>query len=163
MPRSPAASALLVVAACATPPKPRELEAYETLRKQTPTCQEAAKRSPDLVAAPRSSATKPSEEWQSNDLEESRRDALMAQIKLKTAIALYEQDQLKAKIQTLSAQQAQARGGVRRPAKDLASENEKLTLSQKYVEARKAADADKQRLSQQMTASSRRRRPSSSG
>ena len=48
------------------------------------------------------------EEWQSNDLDECRRDALMAQVKLKTALALHEQDQLKARIQVLSGQEAQA-------------------------------------------------------
>ena len=36
-------------------------------------------------------------------------------------------------------------------AEKLANENEKLALLQKYVEARKAAEADKQRLSAQMT------------
>jgi hypothetical protein len=96
-----------LLAACATPPKPKELEAYEMLRTGN-NLQEANKKSPDLVASAEKLGEKSREEWQSNDLEESRRDAIMANIKLKTALALMEQEQLKAKIQTLSADQAKA-------------------------------------------------------
>ncbi len=130
-------------------PKPRELDAYETLRKST-NLTDVSKRSPDLVAGAEKLGDHSREEWQSDNLDESRRDALMAQIKLKTAIALTEQDQLKAKIQTLSAQQAQSEEEYATLAKDLASEAEKLALLQKYLEARKNADVDKQRLSQQL-------------
>jgi outer membrane protein OmpA-like peptidoglycan-associated protein len=89
--------------------------------------------------------------WQSNDLPESRINALMAQVKLKTAIALYDQDQLKAQIQTLSGQQAQAEEEYNGLAKDLTSEQEKVALLQKIVEGRKSAEADKQRLSGELS------------
>jgi outer membrane protein OmpA-like peptidoglycan-associated protein len=130
-------------AACATPPKPRELEAYDNLRRSS-NVQEAGKKSPDLVAGAEKLGEKAHGEWQSNDLEDSRRDALMAQVKLKTALTLAEQDQLKAKIQTMSQEQAQAEEQYADVAKDLASEQEKLSLLEKYV-------TEKQRLSQQMT------------
>ena len=136
---------------CATPPRPRELDAYEALKKGSNT-QEAAKRSPDLVSSSDKLGAKASDEWQSNDLEESRRDALMAQIKLKTALALTEQDKLKAKIERLSGEQAASEEELASVSKDLASETEKLTLLQKYLDARKTADADNARLSQQMSA-----------
>jgi outer membrane protein OmpA-like peptidoglycan-associated protein len=141
-----------IALACATPPKPRELEAFDTLRKANEaTLPEAGKRSPDLAAeADRRSATA-RDEWQSNDLAESRRDALIALIKLKSELAIYEQEQLKTRLQTLSGQQAQAEEESAGLSKDLASEQEKLALLQKYVDARKTADADKQRLSQEMT------------
>jgi outer membrane protein OmpA-like peptidoglycan-associated protein len=139
-----------LAAACATPPKPRELEMYDLLR-QSSNLQEANKKSPDLVAAAEKLADRSREEWQSNDLEESRRDAIMANIKLKTALALMEQEQLKAKIQSLSADQAKAEEEVADLSEKLANETEKLALLQKYVEARKAADAEKQRLSAQMS------------
>jgi len=128
------------LAACATPPKPRELEAYDLLRSAN-NLQEANKRSPDLVAGAEKLADRSREEWQSNDLEESRRDAIMANIKLKTALALMEQEQLKAKIQTLSAEQAKAEEEASDLSEKLANETEKVTLLEKYVEARKAADA----------------------
>ena len=136
--------------ACATPPKPRELDAYEAV-KRSPGIAEAAKRSPDLVTSSDRLAVKAHEEWQSNDLEEARRDALMAQIKLKTALAILDQDQMKARVQALSGQQADAEEEYANLAKDLAAVTEHLELLQKLGEARKAADADKQRLSQQMT------------
>jgi outer membrane protein OmpA-like peptidoglycan-associated protein len=157
-PRSPrtftggAAASLCMVAlalGCATPPRPRELDAWDNLKKGANT-QEAAKRSPDLVTSADKLGAKATEEWQSNDLEESRRDALMAQIKLKTALALAEQDRLKAKIEKLSAGQAASEEELESVSKDLASETEKLVLLQKYLDARHAADADKQRLAQQV-------------
>jgi outer membrane protein OmpA-like peptidoglycan-associated protein len=135
---------------CATPPRPRELDAYESLKRSSNT-QDAAKRAPDLMTSSDTLGAKASEEWQSNNLEDSRRDALMAQIKLKTALALADQDRLKAKIEKLSGQQAASEEEYASVSKDLASETEKLTLLQKYLDARKTADADKERLSTQMT------------
>jgi len=138
--------------ACATPPKPRELELFDTLRKTNEAnLPEAAKRSPDLTAEADRRSAVARDEWQSNDLPECRRDALIATIKLKSALAIYEQDQLKAKIQSLSGQQAQAEEESAGLSKDLASEQEKLALLQKYVDARKTADADQKRLSEQMS------------
>src|SRR4029077_16589260 len=146
----PALLSLALAAACATPPKPRELESYELLRKSN-NIVDAGKKSPDLVAGAEKLADKSREEWQSNDLEDSRRGAIMANIKLKTALALMEQEQLKAKIQNLSAEQAKAEEEASDLSEKLANETEKLALLQKYVEARKAADAEKQRLSAQMS------------
>ena len=144
------AAGALLATGCATPPKPRELEAFETLRKN-PGVADAAKKSPDLVASSDRLAGKSKDEWESNDLEESRRDALMAQIKLKTALAVSEQDQLKARIQTLSSQQADAEEELGAVTKDLASAKESLELRQKLGEAQRAAAADRSRLSQEMS------------
>ncbi len=141
---------LATFAGCATPPKPRELETFEMLRKN-PGVPDAAKKSPDLVASSDRLGTKATDEWQSNDLEESRRDALMAQIKLKTALALYEQDQMKARIQALSTQQADAEEELAGASKDLASATEALELRKKLGDAQKAAVADRDRLAQEMS------------
>jgi outer membrane protein OmpA-like peptidoglycan-associated protein len=140
-----------LVIGCATPPRPRELDAYEAL-KRTSNTTDATKRAPDLVTSSDKLGAKANDEWQSNDLEESRRDAIMAQIKLKTALALTDQDKLKAKIEKLSGEQAASEEELASVSKDLAAETENLTLLQKYLDARKTADADKARLSQQMTA-----------
>jgi outer membrane protein OmpA-like peptidoglycan-associated protein len=158
--RSAMAATLLLGAlglACATPPKPRELEAFDTLRQANqPRIPEIAKRSPDLMAEADRRAAQARDEWQSDDLDESRSNAILAQIKLKTAMAVYDQDQLKARIQALSGQEAQAQEELTGLSKDLASEQEKLALLQKYVDARQAAEADKQRLSQEMTTEQQR-------
>ena len=139
-----------LLAACATPPKPKELADYDLLR-QANNLQEANKKAPDLVASAEKLAERSREEWQSSDLEESRRDAIMANIKLKTALALMEQEQYKAKIQTLSAEQAKAEEEAGDLSEKLANEQEKVQLLEKYLEARKTAEADKQRLSAQMS------------
>jgi outer membrane protein OmpA-like peptidoglycan-associated protein len=123
---------------CATPPQPRELAAYDALKKTSNT-QDAAKRAPDLMAMSDRLGAKATEEWQAGDLEESRRDALMAQIKLKTALALAEQDRLKAKIEKLSGDQAAAEEESAGVAKDLANETEQ-----------QKAEAEQRRLSQQL-------------
>ena len=135
---------LAVGAACATPPKPRELEVYDVLRQNNQArLPDISKRSPDLVAEAERRSGAAHDEWQSNDLDECRANALLAQIKLKTAIALYDQDQLKAQIQSLSSQESHAQEELAGLSKDLASEQEKLALLQKYVDARKTAEADK--------------------
>ena len=93
------------------------------------TSPEAAKKSPSLVAGVREElGEKAREEWQSNDLEESRRDALMAHIKLKTALALLDQEQLKAKISTLSAEHAKAQEEATDLTEKLSNETEKVAL-----------------------------------
>ncbi len=147
-----AALALVAAAGCATPPKPPELQALETLRAANQAkLPEVVKRAPDLMADADRRDAAAHDNWQSNDLPESRTNALMAQIKLKMAIALYDQDQLKAQIQTLSGQQAQAEEEYTGLAKDLTSEKEKVALLQKIVEGHQSAEADKQRLSQEMS------------
>jgi hypothetical protein len=148
------AGAVLLLAAtlagCATPPKPRELEAYDNLKRTAPMA-EVSKRSPDLVSVADRMGEKAREEWQSNDLDESRRDALIAHIKLKTALALTEQEKSKARIQQVSSEQAASDEEYASLAKDLAALTEQVTLLRKLGEARKSADADRQRLSDQMT------------
>jgi hypothetical protein len=134
--------------ACATPPRPRELDAYET-----PSATERAGGG-QALARPGGLLRQAGDEGARSGVERSggaRRDALLAQIKLKTALALLEQEQLKARIQSVSNEQAGAEEEYASVSKDLASEAEKLTLLQKYLEARKSAAADKERLSQQMS------------
>ena len=108
---------------------------------------EVAKRAPDLIAEADRRGNAAHDEWQSNDLDESRNNALMAQVKLKTAIALYDQDQLKSQIQTLSGQQAQAEEEYATWPRIWRANRKRSRLLQKYVDARKAADADKQQMS----------------
>jgi outer membrane protein OmpA-like peptidoglycan-associated protein len=151
---------LAMGAACATPPKPRELEVYDVLRQNNQAkLPDISKRSPDLVAEAERRSAAAHDEWQSNDLDECRANALLAQIKLKTAIALYDQDQLKAQIQSLSSQESHAQEELAGLSKDLASEQEKLALLQKYVDARKTAEADKaQAMTEQQKAQAEQER-----
>jgi outer membrane protein OmpA-like peptidoglycan-associated protein len=148
--------ALLFVAACATPPKPNELDAFEKL-KQSPNMDAARKRAPELTADAERLLTKSQEEWQSNDLEYARRDALMGSIKLKTALALVEQDQSKARADAASAQLRSSEDEYSRVKKDLDATNEQVALLQKLKEtssqAAMQAERMKQQLAQQQAAS----------
>jgi outer membrane protein OmpA-like peptidoglycan-associated protein len=125
---------LLFVAACATPPKPNELEAFEKL-KQSPNMDAARKRAPEMTADAERLLSKAQEEWQSNDLEYSRRDSLMGSIKLKTALALVEQDQSKARADKASGELRASDDEYARVKKDLDATNEYVALAQKSSQA----------------------------
>lgn len=148
---------LLFVAACATPPKPNELDAFEKL-KQSPNMDAARKRAPEMTADAERLLSKAQEEWQSNDLEYSRRDALMGSIKLKTALALVEQDQSKARADAASATLRSSEDEYSRVKKDLDSANEQIALLQKLKDTSSQAamqqEKMKQQLAQQQAASS---------
>ena len=69
----------LAAAGCATPPKPSELQALENLRATNQAkLPEVAKRAPDLMAEADRRGAAAHDQWQSNDLPESRINALMA-------------------------------------------------------------------------------------
>lgn len=139
----------LVGSACSTLPKPPELEAFERI-KANRNYQAALKRAPELVSASQELFAKSTEEWRSKDLEESRRDALMGSIKLKTALALVEQDQARAKITQVNAELGKSEEEYGRLAKELAGLNEAVALMQKLQEARSSAASEKQRLAAQL-------------
>ncbi len=146
----PTLIALTALAGCATAPKPPELEAFERI-KSTPTVAQAAKKSPDLVADSDRLYDKARKEWQDKDLEESRRDALMGAIKLKTALALAEQDQSRARSAAAGSDLAKVEEEYGRLAKELTALNEQIALMQKLGEARSSAASDKARLAQQLS------------
>jgi outer membrane protein OmpA-like peptidoglycan-associated protein len=132
-----------LLAGCAAAPKPPELEAFEKLEAQTSPVERARKRSPELVGDADVLFEKSRKEWQSKDLEESRRDALMGSIKLKTALALVAADSAKARIQSADAAYAKSEEEYGRLAKELATLQEQINLLEKLVEARGAAASEK--------------------
>jgi outer membrane protein OmpA-like peptidoglycan-associated protein len=136
--------------ACGTPPKPPALVSYDELRKD-PNVEPARKRFPDLLASSEKYGRKADEDWQSNDLDESTRAALMAQIKLKTALARYEQERAKARLAALNGEQAEADETLAELNKDLTATLEQVSLMERLAAARKNADAEKLRLSEQMS------------
>src|SRR5262249_36476502 len=138
----------LALCACSTPPKPRELDALEKLKGQ-PIVELARKRAPGLIEDSDRMFAKSREEWDSNDLENSRRDAIMGLIKLKTAIALVEQDQARARETSAQSEYKRSEDDYARAAKELAATNEQITLLQKLQEARSATAAEQQKLTQE--------------
>ncbi|HEY5283477.1 MAG TPA: OmpA family protein [Polyangia bacterium] len=118
---------------CATPPKPRELDALERLRAD-PEMPAARKKAPDLCKKAEKSFQAATEKWKSNDLDESVNHAQMGQIYFKHALALADQDKSNARIadaeDSLSAT-AEEREKVQ---KDIDDMNEKIGLLQKQVQ-----------------------------
>ena len=148
-PRKIAVAAALLVAACATPPKPNELEAFEKL-KQSPNYQAAQRRAPDLVAESERLFGKANEEWQSNDLDLSRRDSLMGSIKLKTALALVEYDQSKARADKASADLRVVDDEYGRVNKDLVATQEQIALLQKLKETSSQAAMQQEKMKREL-------------
>lgn len=140
---------LTLAAACATPPKPNELDAFEKL-KQSPNLDAARKRSPEMTADAERLLSKSQEEWQSNDLEYSRRDALMGSIKLKTSLALVEQDQSKARADKASADLRTSEDDYSRAKKDLDAANDNIALLHKLHETSSQAAMQQEKMQQQL-------------
>ncbi len=146
----------LALAACSTAPKPRELEAFETIKAQQGTYQLALKRAPALVAEAEKLLERSRAEWESKNLEESRVDALMGQTKLKTAYALVEQDQAKARMDAASARLAKTEEEHGRTAKELQQVTEQVALLKKLGDQKSLAAADKERMMKQLADEQRR-------
>src|SRR5262249_1668005 len=145
----------ILVAGCATPPKPNELESFEKL-KQSPNYQAAQRRAPDMVADAERLFGKSEEEWKDNDLEKSRRAALMGSIKLKTALALVEYDQSKARSDRAGNELRVAEDEFSRVHKDLTATQEQIALLQKLSGAAQQQEKMKREMEAQQVASSAR-------
>ncbi len=141
----------LAISACATPPKPNELEGFEHL-KQSPNYAAAQRRQPELVADSERLFTKSQDEWRDNSLEDSRRDALMGSIKLKTALALVEYDQSKARADRSVADQRVVDDEYLRVNKDLQATNESIALLQRLKDNSSAAQQQQEKLQRELAA-----------
>jgi outer membrane protein OmpA-like peptidoglycan-associated protein len=142
-----ALAAMGLFGACATPPKPPELVAFEKLRSD-PTTDAAAKRSPDLVTAADRLLGNAKDHWQSNHLDDCRNDSLLGQIKLKHALAVFEQERAKKRVTSADAETQAAEDEYGRLQKDLASLNELVATLSKLQDAA----AEKAKLAQDLTA-----------
>jgi len=144
---------------CATPPKPRELDALEKLRVD-PSLPAARKRAPDLCKKADKAFAASTDKWQSNDLDESVNHALLGQIYYRHALALADQDQANARIADAEDALAATAEEQEKVQKDLDSEKEKIMLlnkaaqkseEMKTLEAQMAADkkANEEKLAQE--------------
>jgi outer membrane protein OmpA-like peptidoglycan-associated protein len=144
-----AVGALLLVVGCAAPPKPNELDAFEKL-KQSPSYSAAQRKAPELVADAERLFTKSQEEWQDNSLEESRRDALMGSIKLKTALALVEYDQSNARAEKAKTELRAVDEEFGRVRKDLDSANEQIALLQRLKDTSSQAAVQQEKMRREL-------------
>lgn len=143
--------ALCAGVSCATPPKPAALASYEELLRN-PELEDTRRHFPDLVASAQDFGDKADKEWKSNNLDDSAHAALMAEIKLRTAYSRSEQMRAKARLQSLSLDQAHADETLANLDRDLSNLGEQIKLMQKTAEA----EAEKKRLTDEVTAEHQR-------
>jgi len=132
------------LAACSTPPKPPELEAFEKLRAD-PGVMAAAQRSPDLVNGADRLLSRSTEEWQDNDLTQSRNSALLGQVKLKHALAVSQQAEAKRRTAAAETSAQVAQEEYARLQKELAAVNEQVALLRRLQETNQQLSAEQQR------------------
>jgi outer membrane protein OmpA-like peptidoglycan-associated protein len=146
---------LILLAACAAAPKPPELEAFERIR-QSALVEPAQKRAPQLVDDAEQLFQKSTREWQKKDLYESRRDALMGSILLKTAVALVEQDQANARMKQIGGEQRKSDEEIARLTKELSALTEQIALLEKLRDAKSASAAKDAKLAEEQQRASAR-------
>lgn len=153
---------LMWLGACATPPKPTALVSYEDL-KRDPNMEDTRRRFPDLVGASDQYGDRATKEWQSNNLEDSTKAALLAEIKLKTALARDAQEQAKARLQSLTTEQAKADETLASVDKDLTALTEQVRLldsnkklSEQLATDQKRANDEREKLSAQLATEEKR-------
>lgn len=134
----------VLVTACATPPKPPELEAFEKLRAD-PGVRNAAERSPDLVNGADRLLSRATEEWQDNELVQARNSALLGQVKLRHALAVSEQAEAKRRTAAAEASMQVAQEEYARLQKELNAVNEQVALLRKLQETNQQLSAEQQR------------------
>jgi len=115
---------------CATPPKPRELDALEKLRMDAE-MPAARKKAPDLCKKADKSFATATDKWQSNDLNESVNAALLGQIYYRHALSLADQDKSNARIANAEDALAATAEEQEKVQKELDDTNEKIALLNK--------------------------------
>jgi outer membrane protein OmpA-like peptidoglycan-associated protein len=137
-------TAAAALAACSTPPKPPELEAFEKLRAD-PGVMAAAQRSPDLVNGADRLLSRSTEEWQDNELTQSRNSALLGQVKLRHALAVSQQADAKRRMAAADTSAQVAQEEYARLQKELAAVNEQVALLRRLQETNQQLSAEQQR------------------
>jgi outer membrane protein OmpA-like peptidoglycan-associated protein len=143
-----------VLAGCASTRKPNELIALENLR-QAPALSDPDRRAFDLLAAADNLMVQSSRAWEHHDAYATRRDALMGQIEMKTALALMEQERLTAKLSQLDAELGISQEEEERLESELGTAEEEVTLLERLNAAKRATAAERKALSEQADSAKR--------
>ena len=133
------------LAGCAARPRPPELVTLEKLRDD-PSMTDGDRRAFDLLGAADDLVVKAESEWERRDAYGARRDALMGQIKMKTALALLEANREQARIAALDEQIKIARDEDARLQEQLATAQEEVALLERLRKASRAAADERKAL-----------------
>lgn len=145
----------LLAPACATTPKPKEIVALEGLRAD-PTLSDPDRRAFDLLAAADALLVQASRAWEHHDAYAARRDALMGQIKMKTALALMQAERLGSKVAELDSELAISNDEAARLDTELATAKEEVALLERLQKMKAATLAERKALSAEADASKKR-------
>jgi outer membrane protein OmpA-like peptidoglycan-associated protein len=144
----PLAVSFLVGPGCASTPKPKEIVALEDLRSD-PTLSDPDRRAFDLLAAADALLVQASRAWEHHDARAAREDALMGQIKMKTALALMQAEHLSAKVATLDAELAISNDEAARLDTELGTAQEEVKMLERLQTMRASLAAQKKALSEE--------------
>jgi outer membrane protein OmpA-like peptidoglycan-associated protein len=141
--------------ACATGPRPKELVVLEQMRAD-PTLSDTDRQAFDLLAAADALLLRSEIDWDHHDKYATRRDALMGQIKMKTALAMIQRQRAADRIVQLSAEQSLANDEYADLSDRLAIVHEQIALQERFQAATTMASRDRQVLSSQIAAERQR-------
>jgi outer membrane protein OmpA-like peptidoglycan-associated protein len=133
------------LAGCAARPRPPELVTLEKLRDD-PSLTDGDRRAFDLLGAADDLVVRAEGEWERRDAYGARRDALMGQIKMKTALALLEANRERARIAALDAEIQLAGDEDQRLQDQLATAREEVALLERLRTASRAAAEERKAL-----------------
>ena len=143
------ASALVLLYGCAATQKPKELEALENLRSDS-TLSDPDRKAFDLLAAADALLVQASRAWEHREVREARSDALMGQIKMKTALALLQAERSRERIAALDAELSISTDEQGRLESQLATAREEVDLLARLRTMKAATAAEKKALADQV-------------
>ncbi|HXJ23029.1 MAG TPA: OmpA family protein [Polyangia bacterium] len=153
---------LVALGGCATPPKLKEIVALEKLRDD-PTLSDPDRKAFDLLAAADGLLIQSLAEWEKRNLYEARRDALLGQIKLKTAVAILQAEASSRHIDQMEGELAIARDEQSHLDDQLAAASEEVALLQRWgavktsvAQEREAMSGERKKLADQLADAKRR-------
>ena len=134
------------LAACAPRSRPPELVAFEKMRAN-PMLSDDDRRAFDLLAAADDLLVRVEGEWERKDLVRLRRDALMGQIKVKTALAILDAERQRRQLASLDASIALAQDEQTRLDEELETAREEVALLERFRTAKRSADDERKSFS----------------
>src|SRR6185437_3858248 len=120
-----------------TKPKPKEIIALEDLGTD-PTLSNPDRHAFDLLAAADALLVQASRAWEHHDAYAARRDALMGQIKMKTALALMQAERLGSKVAELDSELTISNDEAARLDAELATAKEEVALLERLQKMKAA-------------------------
>jgi outer membrane protein OmpA-like peptidoglycan-associated protein len=137
---------LFACSGCAAHTRPPELVAFEKLRSD-PMLSDADRRAFDLLAAADDLLVRVEGEWERNDAAGVRRDALMGQIKMKTALAILQAEHERQRIANLDAALDLARDEQARLDEQLETAREEVVLLERFRTTKQSVEEERRSFS----------------